>query len=154
MINGMPIFIMHISIQKMCPDLINNTHNQLVECCLYNPKASYSCTNLQPLKLQLIAHSFFFPFKGVTEVPFLCLQLRAQMGDHVAYMSDVPCLYASFPDKAWSHHEQFDSETDHTPQAVHDTLGKPGHKTSASQKKMDRQMLIKITPGKSAFLKL
>lgn len=53
-------FIMHTSIQKMCSGLINNTHNQLVECCPYNPKASYSCTNLQPLKLQLIAHSFFF----------------------------------------------------------------------------------------------
>lgn len=57
-------FIMHTSIQKMCSGLINNTHNQLVECCPYNPKASYSCTNLQPSKLQLIAHSFFFSFQG------------------------------------------------------------------------------------------
>lgn len=130
-------FIMHTSIQKMCPDLIDNTHNQLVECYPYNPKASSPCTNLLLFKLRLIAYSFFFPFKGVTEIPFLCLQLRAQMGDHVASMSDVPCLYASFPDMARSHHVQSDSETDHTPQAAHATLGKPGHKTSASQKKMD-----------------
>lgn len=53
-------FIMHISIQKMCPDLIDNTHNQLVECYPYNPKASSPCTNLLLFKLQLIAYSFFF----------------------------------------------------------------------------------------------
>lgn len=56
-------FIMHISIQKMCPDLIDNTHNQLVECYPYNPKASSPCTNLLLFKLQLIAYSFF-SFQG------------------------------------------------------------------------------------------
>ena len=119
-------FIMHISRKYVQTLWTMHTINSWNAVPI--PKASSPCLLF---KLQLTAHSFSLLRVSLIFL-FPLLTTVGTDGDHFASTSDVPCLYASFPDMAQCHHEQFGSETDHTTQAAHIPLGKPGQKASAS----------------------